>query len=69
MGGADYREMPLAQAMFGKNPMICEDSGIFDDLFGGLDETGRLVLVCLSGGFLEKCKAGTNPVRTSKFRN
>jgi hypothetical protein len=64
MGGTDYREMPLAQAMFGhfwKNPMICEESGIFDDLFGGLDETGRLVLVCLSGGFLEKCKSRNEP--------
>jgi len=41
--------------------MICEDYGIFDDLFGGLDETGRLVLVCLSGGFLEKCKSRNEP--------
>jgi hypothetical protein len=56
--------MPLAQAMFGhfwKNPMICEDYAIFDDLFGGLDETGRLVMVCLSSGFLEKSKKRNEP--------
>ena len=59
-GTADYREITLAQAMFGcfwKNPFICEMYTIFDDMFGGLDKTGRLVLVCLSGGVLEKCKS------------
>ena len=71
LGGADYREMSLAQAMFGhfwKNPFICEDYGIFDDLFGGLDETGRLVLVCLSGGFLAKCKTPNNPGKDIKVQ-
>jgi hypothetical protein len=59
-GTADYREITLAQAMFGcfwKNRFICDVYPIFDDMFGGLDKTGRLVLVCLSGGVLEKCKS------------
>ena len=59
-GTSDYREITLAQAMFGcfwKNPFICDVYPIFDDMFGGLDKTGRLVLVCLSGDVLEKCKS------------
>jgi hypothetical protein len=56
---ANSQEMLLARAMFGcfwKNPIICYGYPIFDDLFGGLDKTGRLLLACLSGGVLEKCK-------------
>jgi len=58
-GPGDYREFTLAQAMFGcfwKNPFVCDVYPIFDDMFGGLEKTGQLLLVCLSGGVLEKCK-------------
>jgi hypothetical protein len=58
-GPGDYRELAVAQAMFGcfwKNPFVCNVYPIFDDIFGGLEKTGELLLVCLSGGVLEKCK-------------
>jgi len=62
-GPDDYREITLAQAMFGcfwKNPFICEVYPIFDDMLYGLEKTGRLVLVGLLGGVLEKCKMDCN---------
>jgi hypothetical protein len=55
----DYREITLIQARIGrfwKNPYVCDEYTIFDDLFGGLEETGQLVLVCLLEGMLEKCR-------------
>ena len=63
-GSNDYREITLAQAMFGcfwRNPFICEVYPIFDDMFGGLEYTGKLVLVCLLEGVLEKCKNYVSP--------
>jgi hypothetical protein len=56
--GKNYREMVLAQSMYGcfwKNPYICQTFEIFDDLFGGLEQTGQTILVGLLGQMLDKC--------------
>jgi hypothetical protein len=66
-GAGDYREIALAQAMLGcfwKNPFICGEYSIFDDLFLGFEETGRLLLVCLLEGVLDMCK---KPVTSSDY--
>lgn len=66
-GAGDYREIALAQAMLGcfwKNPFICGEYSIFDDLFFGFEETGRLLLVCLLEGVLDMCK---KPVTSSDY--
>jgi len=64
MFNGDYREMELAQSMYGcfwKNPYVCETFSIFDDLFGGLGRTGQTILVGLLGRMLDKCKQTQEP--------
>jgi hypothetical protein len=54
-----YHEILMARAMFGcfwKNRYVIDEFEMFDDMYDGLDKTGRLILVSLLGPTLEKCK-------------